>query len=298
MNACCEGAVTAGPATPKGRGARRRARPGSWRRALRPAAALLVAALFLLPVYVAAVTSLSTAAHVFVYPPHLLPDWDFAAYVRVWHMARWPMYFGNTLRIALLTVGLTLTTSLLAAYALAFLRFRGREVVFGLVLLVLVVPGEALLIPNYIVLYHLGLINTYAAQILPFAGSAFGIFLLRQFFLTLPRSYLDAARVDGAGHLRCLCSIALPLAAPVLTTIGLYTLIGVWNSFQWPLIVTVSHQVQPIEVAVSRLMQAHSVDWRRLSAAGTMATLPLIAAFLVLQPHILRGIGRGEGLQG
>jgi multiple sugar transport system permease protein len=264
---------------------------------LRAGFGLLVGLAFLFPLYIAFVTSMDTAAHVFTFPPHLVPDWDFRPYVRVWHMARWGMYFANTVFISLTTIGIALTTSVLAAYALSFLHFRGREGVFLALLVVLMVPAEALLIPNYVILHLMNLLDTYWAQILPYGGSVFGIFLLRQFFLSLPRSYWDAARIDGAGHFRFLWSIALPLATPTLITIGLYIFIGAWNSFQWPLIVTTSHNVQPIEVAVQRLMSAHSVDWRRISAAGIMATMPLVMLFLVLQKHILRGITRGEGLQ-
>lgn len=257
----------------------------------------MVGLAFLFPLYIALVTSLDTAAHVFTYPPHLIPDFDFSSYRRVWHMARWLMYFGNTLFITLTTIAIALITSVLAAYALSFLRFSGRTAIFMAILVVLMIPAEALLIPNYVILHALHLLNTYWAQILPYGASVFGVFLLRQFFLTLPPSYWEAAKIDGASHLRFLWSVALPLAKPVLFTIGLYIFIGSWNSFQWPLIVTTSHAVQPVEVAVSRLMMAHSVDWRRLSAAGIMTTLPLVLLFLGFQRHIIRGISRGEGLQ-
>ncbi|PSR25601.1 MAG: carbohydrate ABC transporter permease [Sulfobacillus thermosulfidooxidans] len=258
---------------------------------------IIVALAFLFPLYIALVTSLDTSSHVFTYPPHLIPDFDFSSYRRVWHMARWLMYFGNTIVISLTTVAIALVTSVLAAYALSFLRFSGKPIIFMAILVVLMIPGEALLIPNYVILHVLNLLNTYWAQILPYGASVFGVFLLRQFFLTLPQSYWEAAKIDGASHFRFLWSVALPLAKPVLFTVGLYIFIGSWNSFQWPLIVTTSHRVQPIEVAVSRLMMAHSADWRRLSAAGIMATVPLVGLFLGLQRHILRGISRGEGLQ-
>ncbi len=265
---------------------------------LRILVSVVVGVMFLFPLYIAFVTSLDTKADVFTFPPHLLPAFDWEPYVHVWHMARWPMYFGNTLFITLTTIAIALTTSILAAYALSFLKFRYREAIFVIFLLVLMVPAEALLIPNYVILHLMGLLNTYWAQILIYGGSVFGIFLLRQFFLSLPQSYWDAARIDGAGHLRFLWSVALPMARPVLFTIGLYIFIGSWNSFQWPLIVTSSHHVQPIEVAVSRLMLAHSVDWRRLSAAGIMATMPLVILFFFVQKYLIRGIGRGEGTQG
>lgn len=259
--------------------------------------ALVVGLAFLFPLYIALVTSLDTASQVFVFPPHLIPSFDFRSYVRVWKMARWAMYYGNTIFITLTTIVIALSASILAGYALSFLEFKGRNAVFMLFLLVLMVPAEALLIPNYVILHEMNLLNTRWAQILPYGASVFGVFLLRQFFLGLPRSYWEAAKMDGASHLRFLWSVAVPLAKPVLFTIALFIFIGSWNSFQWPLIVTTSHTVQPVEVEVSRLMLAHSVDWRRLSAAGIMTTIPLVVLFLFLQRHIIRGISRGEGLQ-
>lgn len=259
--------------------------------------ALAIALSFLFPLYIALVTSMDTAAHVFVFPPHLVPDFNFHPYVAMWHMAPWLMYFRNTAFITATTIVIALTTSVLGAYALSFFEFKGRNTIFLLALFVLMVPAEALLIPNYVILHEMNLLNTRWAQILPYGGSVFGVFLLRQFFLSLPTSYWDAARIDGASHLRFLWSVALPMAKPILFTIGLYIGIGSWNSFQWPLIVTVSHNVQPIEVAIQRLMSAQSVDWRRLSAAGIMATMPLVVIFLFVQKYIVRGLSRGEGLQ-
>jgi multiple sugar transport system permease protein len=262
----------------------------------RGALALVAGLAFIFPLYIAIVTSLDTPADVFTFPPHLTIDWDWQPYIQVWHMARWGMYFGNTVFITAITIAIALCTSVLAAYGLSFIQFRGREVLFVIILLVLMVPAEALLIPNYVILHMMNLLNSRWAQILPYGGSVFGIFLLRQFFLSLPQSYRDAARIDGAGHLRFLWSVALPLAKPTLITIALYIAIGSWNAFQWPLIVTVSHNVQPIEVAVSRLMSAHSTDWRRISAAGVMTTMPLVIVFLFVQRYIIRGVRRGEGV--
>ncbi len=281
----------------------RNQKPADWRprrtllRGFRAVLALAVALSFLFPLYIALVTSMDTPAHVFMFPPHLIPDFDFRPYVEMWYMGRWPMYFANTVFITGTTVAIALTTSILSAYALSFLEFRGRNAVFLLILLVMMVPAEALLIPNYVILHEMHLLNTRWAQILPYGGSVFGVFLLRQFFLSLPKSYWDAARIDGASHLRFLWSVALPLAKPVLFTIGLYIFIGSWNSFQWPLIVTTSHTVQPIEVEVQRLVSSQSVEWRRLSAAGIMATMPLVVLFLFVQKHIVRGLSRGEGIQ-
>ena len=260
--------------------------------------ALCIGLSFLLPLYVSLVTSLDTRAHVFTFPPHLSLDWQWGNYSRAWHMFRWMMYFGNTLFIAGVTIALALTTSILAAYALSFIEFRGREVVFTAILLVMMIPGETQLIPNFVTLNLMHLLDTYWAQILPYGVSVFGIFLLRQFFLSLPKDYWEAARMDGCGHLRFLWSIALPLCRPILFTIALYIFIGSWNSLMWPLMVTQSHNVQPVEVALAHFLDNNSVDWRRLSAAAIFTTMPVIILFLLLQKHIIRGVSRGEGIQG
>ncbi|MHB1629687.1 MAG: carbohydrate ABC transporter permease [Bacilli bacterium] len=264
----------------------------------RSLAALGVGLSFLLPLYIALVTSLDTKADVFTFPPHLTLDWQWQVYGQAWHMFRWLMYFANTALIAGVTIAISLTVSILAAYALSFIEFPGREVLFGFILLVIMIPGEAHLIPNFVLLNLMNLLDTYAAQILPYCVSVFGIFLLRQFFLSLPRDYREAARIDGCGHLRFLWSIALPLCRPILFTIGLYIFIGSWNSLMWPLMVTQSHHVQPVEVALARFLDNNSVDWRRLSAASIFTTLPVIGVFLLLQKHIIRGVSRGEGISG
>lgn len=259
---------------------------------------LILGGAFLFPLYVDVITSMDTARDLFTFPPHLTPDFNFHPYAVLWSMAPWPLFFVNTILITGLTIAIALATSVLAAYALSFLRFKARELIFMALILVLMIPFESLLIPNYIILHMMNLINTYWAQILPFGCSVFGIFLLRQFLLSLPTSYWEAARMDGASHLRFLWSIVLPMARPVLYTIGLYIFVGTWNAFQWPLIVTVSPGVQPIEVAVSHLILAHSTDWRRLSAAGVIVTIPLVILFFFVQKYIISGISRSEGVQG
>lgn len=305
MSAVAPGVVAGRPVNPEARSgaaarARRLALTGGHRRskAIRLLVGAAIAAAFLFPVWIALVTSVDRASQVFVYPPHLLPSFDFSPYARVWRMEDWPMYFENTLFISSVTVLLALSTSILAAWALSLGGLRRSEAVFRTMLVALIVPGESLLVPNYLILYKMHLVNTLWAQIVPFGASVYGIYLLREFFLGMPRSYWEAARLDGAGPMRFLCSVAVPLARPILLTVGLYIFIGSWNSFQWPLIVTVSHSVQPIEVAVESLQQAHSVDWRRLSAAGVIATAPLVVLYAFIQKHIVAGISRGEGLSG
>lgn len=265
---------------------------------LRALVALAVAGAFLFPLYFTLTTSLDRPADVFRLPVHLTLDWQWQVYAHAWAMAQWPVYFRNTAIIAACTISLAFCTSILAAYAFSFLEFRGRDLVFSLFLVVLMVPGEALLIPNYVTLDRLHLLDTLWAQILPYGTSVYGVFLLRQFFLTLPKDLWEAARLEGAGHLRFLRYVALPLARPVLLTVGLYIFIGCWNSLLWPLIVTTSKSVQPIEVAVATFLGAHSVDWRRLSAVAVFTTWPVVVVFLLLNRYILAGISRSDGING
>lgn len=266
-------------------------------RVFRSVVAVALGLVFLLPIYVTLTTSLDTGADVFTVPPHLLLDFNWSVWAHTWAMFRWARYITNTVVIALSTIVIALSTAILAAYALSFLKFRGRDAVFALILLVLMIPNETFLIPNFVIMAKLHLVDTRIAQVLPYGATAFGMFLLRQFFLTLPRDYFEAARMDGSGHLRFLWSIALPLCRPALFTIALYIFIGTWNSLVWPLMVTQSPRVQPIEMALATYLTSNSSDWQGLSAAAMFATIPVIILFLVFQRHIIRGISRGEGIR-
>lgn len=264
---------------------------------LRAAVGAVVGLLFVFPIYITLCTSLDTPAHVFTYPPHLWLDFDWSSWVQAWKLYNWLRFFFNTIAIALCTIAIALTTSVLAAYALSFIRFRGQEIVFATILVVLMIPSETFLIPNFVIMANLHLVDTLAAQILPYGASVFGIFLLRQFFLSLPRDYFEAARVDGCGHVRFLWSVALPMCRPVLITLALYIFIGTWNSLIWPLMVAQNPSVQPIELALATFLTSNSSDWQGLSAASMFATLPIIVIFLFLERYIIRGISRGDGIR-
>ncbi|WP_157071265.1 carbohydrate ABC transporter permease [Alicyclobacillus acidiphilus] len=267
------------------------------RRLLRGVIALAIGLVFLLPIYITLTTSLDTPAHVFTYPPHFLLDFNWSVWVQTWKENDWLLYILNTVVIAVGTIAIAIVTTVLAAYALSFIPFRGQAVVFSLILLVLMIPSETFLIPNFVTMAKLHLVDTRLAQILPYGATAFGIFLLRQFFLSLPRDYWEAARMDGCGHLRFLWSIAVPLCRPVLFVIVLDIFIGCWNSLLWPLMVTNSPKSQPIEAALAQYLTQNSSDWQGLSAAAMFATIPMIILYIIFQRHIVRGISRGEGIR-
>lgn len=261
--------------------------------------AVAIGVLFVFPFYWVVVTSLNSPDRVFQFPPNFLPGGHVHNYAHAWSEAPWVRYFLNTVLIAGTTVALVLATSLLAGFALGVMRFRGRELCFFLVLSILMIPKVVLLIPDYVVLSWMHWLNTYWAQIVPWGASVFGIFLLRQFFRSLPQELLEAAELDGASQLQFLRTVAAPLARPALITIGLYIFIGSWNSFLWPFIMTSSPSVQPIEVGLATFFGTNGTDWPGLSAAVVFTTLPIMIIFLLSQRRLVAGASATtEGLKG
>ncbi|HET8605879.1 MAG TPA: carbohydrate ABC transporter permease [Gaiellaceae bacterium] len=257
--------------------------------------ALAVGILFAFPFYWVLVTSLSTTTQVFQFPPNFLPGGEVGNYSRAWSEATWVRFFLNTVLIAGATVALVIVTSLLAGFALGVTRFRGRELCFFGVLSILMIPKVVLLIPDYVVLHELHWLDTYWCQIVPWGASVFGIFLLRQFFRSLPQELVEAAELDGASQLQFLRTVAAPLARPALITIGLYIFIGSWNSFLWPFIMTSSPSVQPIEVGLSSFFGTNGTDWTGLSAAVVFTTLPIMIVFMLSQKRLVAGAGATTG---
>ncbi|GAB3556982.1 hypothetical protein GCM10027405_01010 [Arthrobacter alkaliphilus] len=264
-------------------------------RLLQPAAAVAVGLLFLIPILWMLITSVASDADVFTFPPKLWPAWDFSNYAKAWGKSPWLTYFGNTVLIAGSVVLLVLITSLLAGFAFALMRFRGKGVLFLLVMSAMMVPQTVLLIPNFIIAQKLGWYDTYLIQIVPWGASVFGIFLLRQFFLTLPKELFEAAEMDGAGPFRMLFSVAAPLAAPSLVLVALNSFMGSWNAFVWPYIMTKSDAVRPIEVGLQAFYGTEGTDWTGLCAAVSFTTLPIIALFLFLQKYFVTGVYGTQG---
>ncbi|MFC0458360.1 carbohydrate ABC transporter permease [Arthrobacter liuii] len=264
-------------------------------RLLQPGAAIAVGLIFLVPIFWMLITSVASDADVFTFPPRLWPAWDFSNYAKAWGKSPWLTYFGNTVLIAGSVVLLVLITSLLAGFAFALMRFRGKGVLFLLVMSAMMVPQTVLLIPNFIMAQKLGWYDTYLIQIVPWGASVFGIFLLRQFFLTLPKELFEAAEMDGAGPLRMLFSVAAPLAAPSLVLVALNSFMGSWNAFVWPYIMTKSDAVRPIEVGLQAFYGTEGTDWTGLCAAVSFTTLPIIVLFLFLQKYFVTGVYGTQG---
>ena len=248
----------------------------------------------LFPFYWMFVTSLLTTKSAFSDVPRFLPDWDWSNYSRAWSLAPWLQYFANSVFIAVCTAALALITSLLAGYAFGAMKFRGRQVLFLAILGLIMIPAEATLIPSYLIVSTLGWIDTYQAQIIPFGVSISGIFLLRQFFLSLPSSLWEAAQLDGCSRFGFLWRIATPLARPALTVIALQVFIGSWNAFLWPYLVTSSDAIRPVEVGLQSFISADGTDPTALAAAAAFTTLPILVLFLVAQRQFIEGISAGS----
>ncbi len=243
-------------------------------------------------------TSLKSLQEALASPPLLLPSAPaWTNYLDAWRAAPFARYFGNTIFIATASTAATLVTGACAAYAFARLEFPGRDVCFILFLATLMVPGEVTLIPNFLILRTLGWLDTYYALIVPFSANVLAIFLLRQFFLTIPRDLWEASQLDGASHPTFLVQVVVPISAPALLTAGLYNFLASWNSFFWPLIMTSRPDVRPIQVALRVFQQEHGTEYHLLMAASTLAIIPIIVLFLFVQRQFIEGIAR-SGIRG
>ena len=243
-------------------------------------------------------TSLKPRGEATRLPPTILPQqWELQNYALAWHAAPFGRYFLNSFFIATCVVLGVLVTATLAAYAFARLEFAGRSILFAVFLSTLMIPFEATLIPNFIIIKNLGWYDTYTAMIVPWTASVFSVFLLRQFFVTLPQDLFDAAMLDGAGPLRSLWSVALPLARAPLGAIMLFAFLASWNSLLWPLIVTGSQNLRPIQLGLSVFLNTDTNEPQLLMAADAFTILPIVVLFFIAQRAFVEGIA-STGLRG
>jgi multiple sugar transport system permease protein len=237
-------------------------------------------------------TSLKSQGEAMTYPPQWIPDpilWH--NYIDVIQSFPFALFAFNSTKIALLgTVGQLISTSL-AAYAFARMKFPGRQVIFFLLLATLMIPGQVTMIPTFILFNALGWVNTHYPLFIPaWFGGAFGTFLIRQFFLTLPQDYDDAAAIDGAGHFRIFVSIYMPLAKPVIATLALFTFMGHWNEFLLPVIYLTDTDKLTLTVGLSTFRLQYSTLYHYLMAGTLLSITPILVLFVALQKYFVRGI--------
>lgn len=258
--------------------------------------------------------SFKTARESNLFPPNFLPqEWYATNYLKAWTTPPSTLgrYFINSLIIATVGTAGQLLIGVLAAYAFARLRFPGRDLLFIFVLATTMVPGEVTLIPNFVTIRHFplvggndllggggsGLYDTYAAMILPTLAGAFTIFLLRQSFLSVPGEFWEAAQLDGCGSFGYLWRILLPLTVPTLLTVAILGFVARWNALLWPLIVTRSERLRPVQVAMIFYQNEFITDYGMVMAASFMVTLPVILLYVVAQRHFMEGVA-SSGLKG
>lgn len=270
------------------------------RRALIYAALAAVAVLTAAPFVWIALTSLKGAEDVFAFPPSLWPDdFHWANYVETWKAVKpsFGRYLLNSVLVSVFAVTLNVLLASLAAYPLARMAFRGRKLVFLAVVATLMVPEQVIMIPLYTLVLRLGLVDTLAGVVLPFSVNAFGIFLMRQFYLGVPRELEDAAVVDGCSPLRVWWHVLVPLSRPALATLAVFTFVGAWSSFLWPLVVLQSREHYTLPVALSYLTGAFSSNFRYVAAGAVISILPVLAVYVFVQRYFVRGLMAG-GVKG
>lgn len=228
-------------------------------------------------------------------PPTWFPEQvTYANFIRAWNAAPFGRYYINTIIITLFGSGFEIFFASTSAFAFVFLRFPYKNLLFIVLLTALMIPNQITILPNYLTAAGLGWINTYQGIIVPGAASAFGTFLLRQYYKTLPLEVFDAAKVDGAGHLRTLWTIVLPLAKPALISFGLLSVVSKWNEFLWPLLVTNTRDMRVLSIGIYWLrVEEGTIDWGVIMAGTMFVVLPVALIFLYAQRYIVDGIAAG-----
>ena len=251
--------------------------------------------LTLMPLWWMLAASLMPAGEANHFPPRLWPSRVTGEhYADLFARLNVARYAANSLIIAVATTAISVALNSMAGYAFAKLRFGGRDRVFRLLVAALVVPGQIGMLPLFLLLERLGLINTYWGAIIPGMASIFGIFLVRQYAQSIPDDMLDAARIDGAGELRIYWELVLPSCRPILITLALFTFMGAWNDFLWPLVVLTDGDMYTLPVALANLVGEHVQDTELMMAGAVLTVVPVVLVFAVLQRFYIAGVMSGS----
>lgn len=272
------------------RGVQRRAVMSGARRVGRWVINVLLVLLFFFPFFWMLSSSLKTLGETMQFPPSLLPaDPQWQNFADAWTSIPFAHYLMNSVIVTLAVLGLQLLTVVPAAYAFSQYRFAGRGVLFGIILVTMMVPAQLVFLPLFALFAKWGIINSYWSLILPFATSAFNIFLLRQTFNQMPRELVEAARLDGASELKIIVRLFLPMAKATLATCALLTFIATWNDYFWPLVLTTNDAVRTLPVGVASMRASESgVNYHILMAANVLLTVPIAIIYSFASKHIIK----------
>jgi multiple sugar transport system permease protein len=264
-------------------------------RAARMALLALLSAFALFPLLWMVSVSLMQPGEASQFPPPLIPAHPgLGAYRALFATTGIAHYFLNSFIVATLGTLLSLAFNGAAGYAFAKLRFAGRDRIFQLLLAALVIPGQVTMLPLFLMLKQIGLINSFAGVLVPVVTSIFGIFLVRQYALSIPDELLEAARVDGAGEGRIFVQIVVPVLTPILVTLAIFTFLATWNDFMWPLIVLTDQDHYTLPIALAALSREHVQDNEMMMAGSVLTVLPVLFLFLALQRYYLQGLLAGS----
>lgn len=259
---------------------------------------IIAAVLCILPFVWMISASLMANGHANVYPPRVFPDKvTFVQYKNLFSRLNIVEYFLNSVIVSVGVTFVSLFVNSMAGFAFAKYRFAGEKSLFKLLLSFMIVPAQVTMLPLFLMLKNMGLINTYMAVIIPGMASVFGIFLIRQYLLAIPDSLIEAAKIDGANDFQIYFSLILPLAKPILITLAIFTFMGTWNDFLWPLIVMTNDSMYTLPVALANLMGEHNQDTELMMAGSVVTIIPVVLVFLSLQKYYIKGIMLG-GVKG
>ncbi len=254
----------------------------------------VVLVMFLLPPVWLLLSSLKSQSEIFQWPPSLLPQAPtLQSYVDTFSRANFLVYFQNSAVVSLLSALLSVTISVMAGYALAKFRFPGDTFVFLLIMSALMVPLQIVLIPVFLVLRDLGLLNTLAGVIIAPAATPSGVFLMRQYIINIPDSLLEAARIDKTPEWRILLRIVVPLALPAIGTLLAFNLVWRWNDYLWPFLIITEQDKWTVQLALANSVGRFGIDWPRLLSISVMSVLPMLAIFIALQKTLMNGLMSG-----
>ncbi len=256
---------------------------------------LIGAFISLFPFYWMFISMTKTTAEIFTFPPNLLPGERMMINIaNIIDRVQYLRVFANSLLISSIYAVCTILLCSLAGYSFAKFDFKGKKIIFSIILMTLMVPYQATLIPLFRLMYFFGWGNTYQAVILPTAANVFGIFLMRQNMLSVPDSLIEAARIDGCGETRIFAAIVMPAVKPALSALTIYMFMFQWNNFMWPLIILRTNEMKTIPVALSGLIaDGQVIDYGMVMAGTSLATIPIIMLFLMMQRQFISGILSG-----
>lgn len=261
---------------------------------------ILGSVIVLSPVWWMFATSVKSMGEIMQFPPTFIPkEWHFENYMETWKAAPFTRYLFNTLLITVCVVGGNVLSNSFIAYGFAKIRFKGRNFLFAVVLATMMIPGFVTMIPHYVMYSKIGWLNTYLPLIVPsFLGSAFNIFLIRQFFLGVPNELIEAAKIDGASHIYIWSRIMIPLAKPAIATVAIFSFNGAWNDFLGPLLYINDESLYTLQLGLQVFKGQLETQWNYLMAGSLLVLLPVIILFFIFQKYFIEGMNLTAGSKG